>query len=117
MREAQGGLCHPSKVSGTGGSFDIETHNLMHGQVLALADNPSPNNRPSVAALVAWLSSLTRRCLVVPADISRAVAYSPSSNGGNSHSKASARTVSVVATRGRYLGLTTSPFSVSCLSS
>lgn len=98
MQEEQGGQCHPSKVSGTGESSAIESHSLMHGQDRALADSPLRNNRPS-AVVLAWLSSHTHRCLVAPADTSRAAAGSLSNSGDNSPSKASTRTDSVGATR------------------
>lgn len=42
--------CH-LQVSGTGGSYNTENHNLMRGQDRALADSPLPSSKPALAVL------------------------------------------------------------------
>lgn len=39
--------CH-LQVSGTGGSYSTEKHNLMRGQDRALADSPLPSSKPAL---------------------------------------------------------------------
>jgi hypothetical protein len=50
MVAGQVAQCH-LQVSGTGGSYNTEKHNLMRGQDPAPADNPLPSSNPALAVL------------------------------------------------------------------
>jgi len=90
--------CHP-KVSGIGGSFDIETHSLIRGQDLAPVDSPLGKPRPALAGLA--YPNLISRCPAAQVDMVAGPSPPNSSSSGGSLIRPTSTRMGLVVTQDR----------------